>query len=879
MADIRRKSMGSGALCLNASGFRDERPIRFAILSQLTHTPGIPEDLQSALLRLIDEGEHPGLLPRLMREIVSEMAACAARKPLLLLIDDAHQMDTASQSCLLHITRRIEPHAITVALVFPRTSDGGALCPLEFVGLGARLIETPVLGEAEVDRLLRERTDVATARRLTSRVHAISGGNPALVTALLRDLGQVGPAHCGDAVPVGDGFRTAYLGLLVRHPHLARCVEGLAVLGENATPPRVARLLEQCPVVTGSHLEELEAAGLLADNGFRHPAVPGFVLGVMDGDRLRNLHRRAAELLFADGAPTTVVARHLVITGGVPDVSQVSVLLHASHQLLLDGQVEECVACLRLADRADLDDQSRDEVTTALIDTLWCTSPAAAEPEVRRLLAAARERQVCCASLRLSVTWLLWFGKIDLARETLAEVVELCGPGHDPSEELVRDYRTLLGYLRPGLLEELTQYRASSGSRSGKHRTPPRGFPAAGAARWAQPHEGGPDPDGAPGCEGINGPRRFWTADLVSVLRLVWEGDLGLADRSCAELLGRPPRGLPARQAFLAGVHAHIRWTLGDVGTAAAQAASALQLLPDHNWGITIGLPLSTLINTHTVLGDLDRAADYLERPVPPNMQGSFFGALYAMARGRWLLAAGQADAALDAFLSCAPACEPSHARGIDLLGWRASAAEAYLALGAPEEARRMTEAELATLCPRPSDDRGRAVTVLADAPEQRRAHLEEAEQALRLTGSRLPLAAVLTQLSRLALADGNTSEARARQNEALDLVPWCGVSQQVLLPPPFPSMARTDPAVVPQTVQATSRLSEAEWRVASLAAEGKSNRQIAKRLFITVSTVEQHLTRVYRKLRIRRRSALSGILRQSLMLTVPTPGDGPEGP
>ncbi|MFC7733877.1 helix-turn-helix transcriptional regulator [Actinomadura keratinilytica] len=51
--------------------------------------------------------------------------------------------------------------------------------------------------------------------------------------------------------------------------------------------------------------------------------------------------------------------------------------------------------------------------------------------------------------------------------------------------------------------------------------------------------------------------------------------------------------------------------------------------------------------------------------------------------------------------------------------------------------------------------------------------------------------------------------------------------------------------------------LSDAELRVAALAARGHTNRQIAARLYITTSTVEQHLTRVYRKLDVRRRSEL----------------------
>jgi DNA-binding CsgD family transcriptional regulator len=53
------------------------------------------------------------------------------------------------------------------------------------------------------------------------------------------------------------------------------------------------------------------------------------------------------------------------------------------------------------------------------------------------------------------------------------------------------------------------------------------------------------------------------------------------------------------------------------------------------------------------------------------------------------------------------------------------------------------------------------------------------------------------------------------------------------------------------------ARLSAAERRVAVLAVAGHSNRQIATALYLTVSTVEQHLTRVYRKLRVTGRADL----------------------
>jgi DNA-binding CsgD family transcriptional regulator len=76
----------------------------------------------------------------------------------------------------------------------------------------------------------------------------------------------------------------------------------------------------------------------------------------------------------------------------------------------------------------------------------------------------------------------------------------------------------------------------------------------------------------------------------------------------------------------------------------------------------------------------------------------------------------------------------------------------------------------------------------------------------------------------------------------------------------PFPGGRRRDPEPAgppPSGTTDTARLTDAEQRVATLAAAGNTNRQIAEHLFITVSTVEQHLTKIYRKLNVRSRSGL----------------------
>ena len=55
--------------------------------------------------------------------------------------------------------------------------------------------------------------------------------------------------------------------------------------------------------------------------------------------------------------------------------------------------------------------------------------------------------------------------------------------------------------------------------------------------------------------------------------------------------------------------------------------------------------------------------------------------------------------------------------------------------------------------------------------------------------------------------------------------------------------------------------LTTSERRVARMAAEGMSNKQIAQALFVTVKTVETHLYRTYQKLDVSSRAQLAHAL------------------
>jgi DNA-binding CsgD family transcriptional regulator len=102
---------------------------------------------------------------------------------------------------------------------------------------------------------------------------------------------------------------------------------------------------------------------------------------------------------------------------------------------------------------------------------------------------------------------------------------------------------------------------------------------------------------------------------------------------------------------------------------------------------------------------------------------------------------------------------------------------------------------------------------------------------------------------------DGRRAAAREPLTEALDLAARCGAR-------PLAVRAREELKAVgarPRRAWRTGveALTPSELRVVRLAADGRSNREIAYELYVTLKTVEGHLSRAYAKLDIEGRSEL----------------------
>ena len=136
---------------------------------------------------------------------------------------------------------------------------------------------------------------------------------------------------------------------------------------------------------------------------------------------------------------------------------------------------------------------------------------------------------------------------------------------------------------------------------------------------------------------------------------------------------------------------------------------------------------------------------------------------------------------------------------------------------------------------------------------------LREAVDVLADSPARLEYARALVDLG-AALRRGNSrSEARQLLRQGVELAHQCGASALVTLA--NEELAATGAHARTILLSGLDALTASERRVAHMAAEDLSNKEIAQALFVTVKTVEQHLGRVYRKLDISSRRQLGAAL------------------
>ncbi len=864
---------GSGVRCLAATAARGAEDTPLGVLNQLFQAAELPPGQAKRVARLLDGGALTARIDRSPTDPVGSASAqvlhglcmalleLCAYGPLLITIDDMQYADAASLQCLTYLVRRMRSARILLVLtetLRPRPAYPALRTELLRQSHYHKLTLGP-LSVGGVRALLAQHLPAATADRLAAECHVVSGGNPILVRELVADY-RASPLPAPRGLVVGPNFGHAVVACLYRgDPALLKVAQGLAVLDEHSTPRLLGELLEVGPEFAGRALGALRSAGLTEAGHFRHPAARAAILQGMLPEQRAALHTRAAHLLDSDSVPAPAVARHLLAAGSVDGPWALPVLREAADQAIAEADIDLAVACLLLSGSAATDERQRAASLVALARAEWRMDPAVAARHLPDLLAAIRSGALTGADAWTPIHWLLWLGRVDEAVDAIGHLERSGGTG-DAEATVPPSARLWLASLYP-------ETRCGDGCDRDAGYAPDGGpavSPKLQAARLlVRVVTDGPSDASVAEAEQILHASPLSEATLapvgIALAVLIYCDRLDMAAHRCDALIYEAESvRAPTWQGFLTALRAEVTLRQGDLLTAESFAQDALSLISPTSWGVAIGLPLSTLIQACTAMGRYEDARAHLRMPVPNALFDTPVGLQYLRARGRFLSVSGQHAAALDDFRMCDRLTRKWGYRFVALIPWWADAAEAYLRVGRLQEARRLVRTQLEQLQSTPVSGRGTILRIRAaiSEPRKRPALLRQAVEALRDSGERLELAYALADLGRAHHTLGEYQVARTIVRQASQLAEECGAEALRR------SLADLDgPATGTEGAERINELSDAELRVATLAAFGHTNREIADRLFVTVSTVEQHLTRVYRKLDVNSRADLPLVL------------------
>jgi len=868
----------AGGIALTAVASDAEHMTPLGVFAQFAVGTALPTEVRERVSALLatGAGQFTGRLaeppPRLSPELTQvadllcgELVEFSRQCPLALVVDDVHHADAASLACLGYLVRRV-CHARIIAVFGHSRQVTGTHRQRKLDVLrqphSHSLLLRPLTRDA-VRLMAAARLGAQSAERVAADCHRVSGGNPLLVGALLNDHQVALHGFENDAATtglvVGDQYASAVLSCLQRGGvQMLEIAEAIAILG---VPDSIGRLLDLDTASVTHALDELNGAGLLDHGRFRHPAARSAVLANLNPQRRAELHRRAAELGYADGLPASVIAQHLCGAGQADAAWAVPVLDEAASHALAEGQVTTGIEYLKVACDLCADGPRRAKLTTMLVRAQWRTNPSVPARYLADLVDATHAGYLVGSDVLVLAKALLWHGRF---KDAVGILTRLAASRAKSDPETIAELRTTRLWLRcsfASLLEHVPiDSRVDEKPPEPATTEARRRFDAAATLDTVLTN--GPSEQAVEAAERIlRGARLDWMGmDTVesALLALIFGEQPRRAAPWCDELIKQARAGqAPARVARLCAIRSEISVRQGDMRGAEQYARACFTIIPAADWGVALGDCLGSLATALTAMGKVDAAADVLNQPVLEAMLYTRFGLHYLRARGRHSLATGDLDGALADFRQCGDLMARWNLDVPGLISWRNDAAEALLLMNERGRARKLIEEQLSR-CDRSASPRahGTALRLLAPLQERQRrpALLRMAADVLQTSADRYELALALTDLSTAYREAGESKRARLVGRQALTIASECAAEPLIRLLAPVSEQAETDPG-------GAAKLSDAEQRVVDLVVLGHTNRVIAKLLFITVSTVEQHLTRIYRKFKVTCRADLASAL------------------
>ena len=806
------------------------------------------------------------------------MSNLAESGPVLLAVDDAHWSDEPSLRFFRFLVPRLEDVPVLLA-ISARPADGDT----SSASLGdlladpaATRIRPRALSGAAVAQVVEAQVGPATDADFCAACHEVSGGNPFMLRELLTELvadGTAGAAdeaaHVRDVAP--SSIRRAVLVRLARLSDDAhRLARAVAVLGDDVTIADAAALAELSTGCATEEADELAREGILEPVRplrFVHPLLRTAVHADVPAGVRAVAHARAAALLGERGAEPERIAVHLLATDPAADADVVAVLRAAAVRALDRGAPETAAAYLGRAldepppigDRLDLarmllrahfragDRKRFDElVDSKAFDDLL------AEP--RALLATVNE---------LSHLLYIWDRREEggALLERAAEVAARLG-----ESDRAAYVQVMLAFFRhlppPAALAKLEEVKG--GIEPG---SPTETLALASAAQWRL----------------LSGGSRATVIDLARRAldaEPVWRSDsdnpaprvVTITLRSVDELdaveraIETQVSAVGTRGWFATIANAWDRGELallrGDVATAEVFARAATQRALQAHY--PLGLPSwrGLFVDVLVERDDLAGAEAALEAiGITGTIPDDWWFWHVLVSRARLRLVQGRPDDALADLLA--------FERMADANGLRPGfhpvfsyLAMAHHAAGNRAEAARVAKDELAAArawgMPRRTGIALRTLGLI-EGGEAGLDLLHESVEVLAESPARLEHQRSLAEYGAALRRANRRAEARTPLRQALDGALAAGalaVARRA-----HEELEATGEKLRPLAPEGVNALTPSERRVAEQAARGQTNREVAQELFLSVKTVETHLSSVYRKLGVASRRDLAAAL------------------